>query len=208
MSVDSVNVESGSCAQDAYHTIVANGAMLDVVYAMRYRSYGEAGYIEENPLLKFADEYDGQSNVTSFLLHRRGEAVGSMRTCVFDPRDRMPVPAMDVFDDEIRHSIGYDNVFVEVNKFVIEPSFQRRGGVRMRLMLIGTVIEEAVRKGASNILLAVRPAHVGFYEMLGCVLLSGAKAYPHLAFETVLMATLDIQSTRRFIRSKVKVEER
>jgi hypothetical protein len=191
-----------------YYNILAKGPMLDRVYSMRYRSYSTEGYIEENSSLKFIDEYDNKPNSTCFLLYNQNKAVGSIRTCVFDPLDRLAIPVMEVFDQEIRNDIGYDSTFVEVNKFVIDPSFQRKGGVEARMQLIGSAVEEVIRRNASSLLLAVRPAHVRFYKMFGCNPISDAKSYPHLSFKTVLMASTDIQWTRNFIRSKVDVVEK
>lgn len=194
--------------QSDYYSVIAKGPMLDRVYSMRYRSYSAEGYIEENSSLKFIDEYDNKPNSTCFLLYHQNKAVGSMRTCVFDSSERLAVPVMDVFDEEIRNTIGYGSTFVEVNKFVIDPTFQRKGGVEARMLLVGTVVEEAIRKGSSSIVIAVRPAHVRFYKMLGCHQISDAKSYPHLSFKTVLMACTDIQWSRNFIRSKVDVVEK
>jgi hypothetical protein len=141
-------------------------------------------------------------------LYHQNKAVGSMRTCVYDSNDKKSVPVMEVFDEEIRNTIGYDNTFVEVNKFVIDPLFQRKGGVEARMLLVGTVVEEAIRRNSSSIVLAVRPAHIRFYKMLGCNPISEAKSYPHLTFKTVLMACTDIEWSRNFIRSKVDVVEK
>ena len=194
--------------QSDYYSVIAKGPMLDRVYSMRYKSYSAEGYIEENSSLKFIDEYDDKPNSTFFLLYHQNKAIGSMRTCAFDSSKRLPVPVMEVFDEEIKNTIGYDSTFVEVNKFVIDPSFQRKGGVEARMLLVGTVVEEAIRKGSSSIVIAVRPAHVRFYTMLGCHQISDAKSYPHLSFKTVLMACTDIQWSRNFIRSKVDVVEK
>ena len=194
--------------ESEYYSVIAKGPMLDRVYSMRYKSYSAEGYIEKNSSLKFIDEYDGKPNSTCFLLYHQNRAIGSMRTCVFDARARIAVPVMEVFDKEIQNTIGYDSTFVEVNKFVIDPSFQRKGGVEARMLLVGTVVEEAIRRGSSSIVLAVRPAHVRFYKMLGCNPISEAKSYPHLSFKTVLMACTDIEWSRNFIRSKVNVVEK
>ncbi len=194
--------------QSDYYSVIAKGPMLDRVYSMRYRSYSTEGYIEENSSLKFIDEYDNKPNSTCFLLYNQNKAVGSIRTCVFDVRDRLAIPVMEVFDQEIKNNIGYDSTFVEVNKFVIDPSFQRKGGVEARMQLIGSAVEEVIRRNSSSLLLAVRPAHVRFYKMFGCYPISDAKSYPHLSFKTVLMASTDIQWTRNFIRSKVDVVEK
>lgn len=191
-----------------YYSIMARGQMLDRVYSMRYRSYSAKNYIEENSSGKFIDEYDGVKHNPCFLAYHENKAIGAIRACVFDPALGMPIPAMEVFDDEIKNSIGYDKVFVEGNKFVIDPSFQRKGGIQARLLLVGTVVEEAVRRNAYYILVAVRPAHVKFYEMLGAKAVSDAKSYPHLSFKTVLMVCSDIEHLRNFIKSKINVVEK
>ena len=128
-----------------------------------------------------------------------------MRVCEYNTIERLKVPVMEVFEEEIRNNIGYNSTFVEINKFVIDPSFQRKGGAEARMLLIASMVEEAVRRGAACMLLAVRPAHVRFYKMLGCQQISDIKSYPHLSFKTVLMACTDIQWSRDFIRSKINV---
>lgn len=188
-----------------YRTVVAKGPMLDRVYGMRYKSYSAENYIEENSSLKFIDEFDGKPNSTCFLLYHQNKTIGSMRICEYNPRERLPVPVMEIFDDEIRTNIGYDSTFVEINKFVIDPSFQRKGGVEARMLLVATMVEEALRRGSSSMLLAIRPAHTRFYKMLGCHQISDIKSYPHLSFKTVLMACTDIQWSRNFISSKINV---
>lgn len=194
--------------QSDYYSIAAKGPMLDRVYSMRYRSYSAENYIEENSSHKFIDEYDAVPNSTCFLAYHKSKAIGSIRACVFNPKLNLAIPAMEVFEQEIKNSIGYDDIFVEGNKFVIDPNYQRKGGIQARLLLVGTVVQEAIRQNAASILVAVRPAHVKFYQMLGCKVASEAKSYPHLSFKTVLMVCNDIEWSNNFINSKVEVVER
>lgn len=77
----------------------------------------------------FLDEYDGASNCASYLTFRNEKVVGSVRACMYDPLKTLPIPIMDVFYHEIEQSIGFDNSMIEVNKLVVAPYFQRRGGV-------------------------------------------------------------------------------
>src|SRR6478735_5452039 len=112
-----------------YYSVIAKGPMLDRVYSMRYKSYSAEGYIEENSSLKFIDEYDDKSNSVCFLAYQQTKAIGSMRACVYNPTEKLMIPVMEVFDNEIRDNVGYDSIFVEMNKFVIDPTFQRKGGM-------------------------------------------------------------------------------
>jgi hypothetical protein len=95
---------------------------------MRYKSYSADRYIEENSSGKFLDEYDNTSGSINFLAYQGCKAIGSMRACVYDPLKDAKVPAMEIFDKEIQDNLGYNETFVEINKFVIDPSFQRKGG--------------------------------------------------------------------------------
>lgn len=188
-----------------YYSVIAKGPMLDRVYSMRYKSYSAEGYIEENSSLKFIDEYDDKPNSTCFLAYHRHQVIGSIRACVYEPNKGLSIPIMECFEKEIRNAIGYDGIFLEPNKFVIDPLFQRKGGIHARFLLLGTAVEQAVKKDASNIVVAVRTEHIKFYQMFGGKLASEEKSYPHLNFKTVLMICTDVQKCRDFIKSKVEV---
>lgn len=188
-----------------YHAIVAKGPLLDRVYTMRYRSYSAEGYIAENSSRKFIDEYDNKPNSVCFLAYQQTKAIGSMRACVYDPADRISIiPVMEVFDDELRDNVGYENVFVEMNKFVIDPTFQRRGGMQARLMLMGSVLTESIKRNATSVVVAVRTEHVKFYQLFGGKVISDIKSYPHLSFKTVLMVCEDLEAADRMLRNKLR----
>jgi len=187
-----------------YYSIVAKGPMLDRVYSMRYRSYSAENYIEENSAHKFIDEYDAKPNSTCFLAYCRQKLIGSIRACVFNAEEGNSIPILEVFENEIRDSIGLNNVIVEPNKFVVDPTFQRSGGVKARFVLLGAAVEHAIQKNATAIVVAVRPEHIKFYKMFGGTLASDAKLYPHLSFETVLMVCTDIHRCRDFIKRKIE----
>lgn len=191
-----------------YYSVTAKGPMLDRVYSMRYKSYSAEGYIENNSSLKFIDEYDDKPNSTCFLAYHRNQVIGSIRACVYEPSKGLNIPIMDCFEKELRNTIGYDGIFLEPNKFVIDPQFQRKGGIHARFLLLGTAVEHAVRKNAANIVVAVRTEHIKFYQMFGGKLASEEKSYPHLNFKTVLMICADVVKCRDFIKSKVEIVEK
>lgn len=191
-----------------YYSVIARGPMLDRVYSMRYRSYSAEGYIEKNASQKFIDEYDDKPNSVCFLGYNQSKIVGSIRACFYDPQDGINIPIMEVFEKELKNSIGSNSTFLEPNKFVVEPSFQRRGGIQARFLLLGTAVEEAVRRNSSSIVVAVRPEHIRFYQMFGGKVASEEKSYPHLKFKTILMVCTDVARCRAFIKSKVDIAER
>lgn len=198
-------IQSQQTQQNDYYSVIAKGPMLDRVYSMRYKSYSAEGYIKENSSQKFIDEYDDQPNSVCFLAYQKTKAIGSMRACVYDPSQKNSmVPVMEVFDEELRNNVGYDNVFVEMNKFVIDPSFQRKGGMHARLMLMGSVLNESIQRNATSVVVAVRTEHVRFYQLFGGEVISGVKSYPHLSFKTVLMVCRGLEAADKMLRNKLR----
>lgn len=190
---------------NSYHSIIAKGPLLDRVYTMRYRSYSAEGYIKENASQMFIDEYDNKPNSVCFLAYQQSKAIGSMRACVYDPSDKTSmVPVMEVFDDELRNNVGYENVFVEMNKFVIDPTFQRKGGMHARLTLMGSVLTESIKRNATSVVVAVRTEHIKFYQYFGGKVISDIKSYPHLSFKTVLMVCTDLEAADKMLRNKLR----
>jgi len=190
--------------QESYNTVVARGSMLDRVYSIRYRSYDDQGYIDKNNAQKFIDEYDDMSNCTSYLLCQGSRAVASIRACVYDPTNNIPVPCMEVFREELAQNIGLDNPFIESNKFVVDPKFQKRGGKKARFLLFSVIVKEAFEHDACNIVIAVRPEHINFYKMFSFKTISKIKAYPLLNFETVLMVCTDLEWVNKVLLSDAK----
>jgi hypothetical protein len=197
-------IETQKSHSNEYYSVIAKGPMLDRVYSMRYRSYSAEGYIEENASLKFIDEYDNKPNSTCFLAYQNTKAIGSMRACVYEPSGNDIIPVMEVFEDEIRDNVGYDKILVEMNKFVIDPSFQRKGGMHARLTLMGSVLHASVNKKARAVLVAVRPEHIKFYKIFGARVISDIKSYPHLSFKTVLMVCDDLSEAGNILRGKLR----
>ncbi len=187
-----------------YFSIMAKNELLDQVYALRYRAYMAENYIEPNNTERFFDEFDHEANCRSFLTYCGRELVGSIRSCIYDPEDDKDVPVMEIFDRELRREVGYEKPFVEANKFVIAPEFQRRGGIRARFNMYKNIVNTVFEKGADTIVVAVRPSHVKFYKMLFFSQISDAKSYPHLKFKTVLLACYNMNALKDFIWSKTK----
>ncbi len=186
-----------------YNTVPARGLMLDKVYSMRYKSYRDDGYIDECSSRMFIDEYDERENCTSYLLYYGSKAVASMRSCLYEPNSRLDVPVSTIYKDEIEQALPQDSSYLEVNKFVVDPRFQGRGGLKARFQLFRLMTELAQESEASSIVLAVRPEHVRFYKMFKCNPISDAKIYPHLNFKTVLLACTEIDEAQEFMNSKL-----
>lgn len=188
---------------DSYQVKCATGPLLDRVVSMRYRSYSSEGYINKNSSEKFMDKYDSMPNCRSYLLfdpHMGRPPVASVRACIYDPQDDLPVPVLDAFRDEVEAAIGLKDKFLEINKFVVEPKFQRRGGATARFQLFKAMAEETVSNQSKNVVLAVRESHIKFYtRRFGCAQISEAKEYPGLKFKTVLLLAKNMVMARDLI---------
>ncbi len=186
-----------------YRSVAAKGPLLDRVFSMRYKSYSSEDYIEKDESKKFMDEYDALPNCNSYLVYSDKKAIASIRSCIYDPEKPYSVPAMEVFEREIDNRIGLNSKFMEINKFVVDPDFQRSGGAKVRFELFACMAREGFEKNVEHVVLAVRPKHVRFYKMiLNCEVISDVKCYPHLNFDTVLMLMNNIQNVKEFVFSK------
>jgi len=123
-----------------YSSVKANGRLLDDVFSLRYNAYIEDGSIEKNNTQRFFDEYDHLPNCQSFLTYLDEELIGSIRACQYIPNRHEDVPVMEIFKKEIEEAIGLNKSFVESNKFVIAPEFQRKGGMRARFHLVNNML--------------------------------------------------------------------
>ncbi|WP_086932908.1 N-acyl amino acid synthase FeeM domain-containing protein [Agarilytica rhodophyticola] len=194
----------------------AYGPLLDTVFRLRYQSYSTEGFIKANDSKLFFDEFDDKPNCTSYLTfykesykeghreHYQERAIASIRSCMYTPGSDQTIPIMEVFEKEIDNSIGLDNTMLEINKFVIAPHFQRRGGITARFMVYANVVNAALDQGAKYLVAAVREEHIQYnHSMFGFELASEPRSYPHLKFKTALMVCDDIERVRRRLDKKL-----
>lgn len=187
-----------------YQNIEAYGSLLDHVFSLRYQSYRAEDYIAENPTKRFMDEYDSQPNCTSYLTYHGREPIGSIRLCRYNPEGDWKIPVMNIYKEEIEKEIGLEKSFLEANRFVVHPDFQRKGGVRARFSIYRNILTEADRAETHCVLAAVRKEHIGFYRMVNFTPISDLKAYSGLKFKTILMACFDLEKSREFVLNQTE----
>lgn len=196
------SVKPDSVAYGTYHSARASGHMLDSVYALRYQAYSEKDYIDRNDTERFMDKYDAMTNCASFLTYNGEKLIGSIRICAYHPNKGYPIPVMESFHRELSEHIGMDKPFVEINRFVVHPEFQRKGGVRARFSIYKNALDQVVELQPAFVVAAVREEHMRFYKMLNFEPISEIKPYPGLKFKTVLMAGSDVARSGELILSK------
>lgn len=183
----------------AYTSVKANDHLLDHVFSIRYESYSSDGFIEKNPLKRFTDEYDLMPNCTSYLTYHQKRPMGSIRLCRYSPLANFKVPVMDIYKREIEQEIGFDKSFLEANRFVIHPDYQRKGGIQARFSVYRNIITEADKAHTHCVLAAVREEHVRFYRMVNFTPISDVRTYHGVKFGTILMACFDLERSREFV---------
>ncbi len=181
---------------------LAEKSDLEMVYRIRYESYRKDGLINENGRKRFNDEFDSTQNCHSFLTYCDNQAIGSIRACIYTPDKNLRIPIFDVFNTEIERSIGYKDSMTEINKFVVLPSFQRRGGVLARFMLYKNVVDSAISNDCKYLVAGVREEHINYNKSLfGFSVESDLQSYPHLKFKVALMICEDIKQVKHKIDS-------
>lgn len=185
-----------------YQSTRAYGPFLDSVYLLRYASYRAQDYIDKNVSGRFMDKYDSMTNCTSFLTYKDEKLIGSIRICAYHPNSGQTIPVMESFNKELSHHIGLDKSFVEINRFVVHPDFQRKGGVLARFSIYKNALDEIDKIGPAYVVAAVREEHVRFYKILGFEPISDVKPYPGLNFKTVLMVCVNMEKSREFVLDK------
>jgi acyl-CoA synthetase (AMP-forming)/AMP-acid ligase II/acyl carrier protein len=156
-------------------------------FRLRYAAYAGKGYIPPTSDEEFSDEYDDQPNCSTFLIQRAESLIGSIRTCVYLGTDGWNlIPALDTFRDDIgEFTVQCPPPWVEANRFVLSPG---ETAVEIKWALFGAVAEVADKHQCRQILAAVRPEHVRFYESLGFRTVSQERKYHKVAFTAVLLA--------------------
>lgn len=186
-----------------YRSIKAYGPLLDHVFSIRYESYSGENYIEKNPSKRFTDEYDLMPNCTSYLTYHKKRPMGSIRLCRYSPHENFKTPVMDIYKREIEQEVGFDKSFLEANRFVIHPDYQRKGGIQARFSVYRNIITEADRADTHCVLAAVREEHVRFYRMVNFTPISDVRTYHGVKFATILMACFDLDRSREFVLNQI-----
>ena len=161
-------------------------AMRNIVYRLRYRAYTAAGVELQSNDGYFSDKFDDCPNCVSHVLVQNGTVIGSIRAnrCTGENES---VGAQEAYTNEIAAAIGAGQTYVESNRFVVAPDFDKRSLVPLKTLFRGIALHAALID-ADWIITAVRARHVAFYQrILQMEQLSKPKPYPLLTGEFALM---------------------
>ncbi len=164
-------------------------------YRIRHDGYLSYKYITQWDNGLFVDRYDGRENVRTVIVFKDGRAAATVRVCLFDVTSQFPdaerVPAMEIFDTEIRELMrslarsGPATRAVEVTRMARLPEFSSDMGIIHALFrAVGYLI---LFFDADVVLNACRPHHMPMYRRFGFQKLEEPRQYPNLTYKAGLM---------------------
>jgi len=157
------------------------------VRLLRYVNLLEQGDIEANPECSYHDGHDRGTEGATFLLTRDRRPMGTVRASLDSPLRCGALPSMDVFEREIRSTIGLDRTTVEASLFANDPASHLDRRVTLLHLLKGPLLI-CTLVSADWLIITVREEEIGFYRrMLDMEILSGAETLRGIAAPRVLM---------------------
>jgi hypothetical protein len=176
---------------------------LSEVTQLRYTAYRNVNAIAENSEEKFQDAYDSAANAKSCLVYEDDKLVASLRACVYSAElNYLPIPAFEVYKNDIEKAIGLDKTIVESNRFVISPD--KMDSKLLFKIPFRFIILNLKKFDGDYIITAVREKHIPLYKRFLCMEpISGLQKYPGIDVEMVLMAG----DCRKYLQNVIDKEE-
>jgi hypothetical protein len=152
-------------------------AQREMVFALRREAFGkDADFSALN------DEYDDALNCQSFLLCHADHSspIGSVRSCIYSSTfDWLPVPAFDLYGEEIRDAFGAGTSLEQSSHFCVS-SANRGADILPKLLLMREIVKTAVESEAAMIVTIVRhrQSQLSFYKRMGFQQFGPVKTHP------------------------------
>ncbi len=180
--------------QSTTDTIVSKLAVQreDVFAALRlvYGAYVETGLIEPNPYEMRATRYHLLSTTDIFLASRNEQLLGSLSLV----RDgELGLPLEDVYADEVANRRRQGVTMAEVSCLAVN-GHGRESKLAVVVQLMSHMAQFAARQGVDELLIAVHPHHVGFYERFtGFEVIGEVKSYSAVCNNPAVALALDLK---------------
>jgi hypothetical protein len=186
--------------------MLANKSASDVrevrtAYAIRYRAYRAAQWLDEGEEELFSDSFDALPNARTYLLFKGHEAVGTIRANVWTGEAGWDdVPCFHIHGRDLLEQVGNGRArFLELSRLALDPEL--KAGVRdAQLALFNNAAHAADSFGCRYLIMTVRSSHAPFYERLYFERRTDPTPYPGLNVSTQLMV-MDWQRSRALIEA-------
>lgn len=175
----------------------------NLAYALRYRSYVNAGTISKNEEELFYDAYDLQANTRVHLVWYEGQPVASVRSSIWSPNYSWKgTEGINSFWQDTHRKIGLENYILESSRYAVAPEVKGRKSLFAQMLLFRIQDLCSQVESCQYIITAVRQRHMAFYErMLAFKKISGPINYDWLDDEIVLLAA-EQEHSRRVVSEK------
>jgi N-acyl amino acid synthase FeeM len=95
------------------------------IYSLRYRAYLREGAIQESPLRRNTDQYDGLPNSWTFGVYVRGELYSSVRISVLTSEWRLSC-STEIFGEMLHPRLDRGEIIIDPSRFVADPDKAKR----------------------------------------------------------------------------------
>jgi hypothetical protein len=95
------------------------------IYNLRYRAYLREGAIQESPLQRNTDQYDGLPNSWTFGVYFRGELCSSVRISVLTSEWRLSC-STEIFGEILHPRLDRGEIIIDPSRFVADPDKAKR----------------------------------------------------------------------------------
>ena len=178
------NVGVGHRAGEYTARLALDGKTQRDAFALRYRSYLNSGFIEQNLTELFMDRFDNFANSETVVIYQDERPVASIRLCYLSQSQPTTSPARETFPAEVDQLLcqtlpsKHSYEAVELTRLVRCPSAANNQGLVFLLLRVAGYL--ALQRDFKLILSCVRQHHVAFYKRLRFKAVTDLRPYPGL----------------------------
>lgn len=153
-------------------------------FALRYRSYLNSGFIEQNLTKLFIDKFDDLPDTQTVVVYDQDRPLASIRLCYLSRHTPVSSPAQGTFPEAVTQLLAGSPVgqcgheAVELTRLVRCPSAANNQGLVFLLLRVAGHL--ALQTDFRIILSCVRQHHVAFYKRLRFQEATELRSYPGL----------------------------
>jgi len=136
---------------------------IDNIYGIRYRALRSICAIESIENEKCSDEFDEQDHSVSYSLKKGNLVIGTIRPVIRTQCLGMKdIPVMTVNRDILFQALPESASYIEVSRFAVDPLYDDKYS-RAGLVLLRSIIANAIYYGCDYIIAVINRRHLGFY---------------------------------------------
>lgn len=172
-------------------SVVTSRRDLHEALGLVYRAYRATGLIDENPFGLRVTKYHLLQTTHVFVAHKLSELAGTL-TLVRDGVCGLPME--DLYADEVHQRRARGRKVAEVS-CLADASYGKANMLSVVLKLMSHMAQFARRNGVDELLIAVHPHHVGFYQrFIGFEVIGPQADYSAVCDNPAVPLALDLEA--------------